>query len=126
MSSETQALPSDGAAPEVQAPVVETASAAPEVQPSVVEAASAPTQGGSEDQGGRRESGRARQRRQKKAEATDSPLYQLKVEGAHALGLWEKIQAVGWGGLSAAESGRVGGYITRVRRMQREESQVGG
>ncbi len=74
----------------------------------------------------RRESGRARQRRQKKAEETESPLYRLKVEGAQALGLWEKVQSVGWGGLSAAESGRVGGYITRVRRQQREESRAGG
>jgi small acid-soluble spore protein F (minor alpha/beta-type SASP) len=77
-------------------------------------------------QGRRRESGRARQRRQKQAEEADTPLYRLKVEGARALGLWEKVQTVGWGGLSAAESGRVGGYITRVLRMQREEAGGGG
>lgn len=64
----------------------------------------------------RRENGRARQRRQRRAEAEESPLYRLKVEGARALGLWEKVQTEGWGGLSAAESGRVGGYITRMRR----------
>lgn len=39
----------------------------------------------------------------------------LKTEAAHALGLWEKVQREGWGGLTAAESGRVGGYMTRVR-----------
>lgn len=89
-------------------------------------ATAAPEPAAPHEEGHRRESGRARQRRQKKAEETESPLYRLKVEGAHALGLWEKVQAVGWGGLSAAESGRVGGYITRVRRMQREESQAGG
>ena len=66
---------------------------------------------------GRREGGRARQRRQRQAAEQGSPLYRLKVEGAQALGLWEKVQAVGWGGLSAAESGRVGGYITRMLRM---------
>lgn len=67
---------------------------------------------------GRRESGRARQRRQRQAAEQESPLYRLKVEGAQALGLWEKVQAVGWGGLSAAESGRVGGYITRMLRTE--------
>lgn len=69
----------------------------------------------------RRENGRARQRRQREAEEQDTPLYRLKVEGAHALGLWDKVQTVGWGGLSAAESGRVGGYITRILRAQRQE-----
>ena len=48
-----------------------------------------------------------------------SPLYRLKVEGAQALGLWEKVQHVGWGGLSAAESGRVGGYMTRMLKAER-------
>ncbi len=68
-----------------------------------------------------RESGRARQRRQREAEEQDTPMYRLKVEGARSLGLWEKVQAVGWGGLSAAESGRVGGYITRILRTQRHD-----
>lgn len=71
---------------------------------------------------GSRESGRARQRRQRKAEQTDTPLYRLKLEGVHALGLWDKVQSVGWGGLSAAESGRVGGYITRILRAQRQDA----
>lgn len=69
----------------------------------------------------RRESGRARQRRQQKAAKEESPLYRLKVEGAQALGLWEKVQADGWGALSAAESGRVGGYVTRCLRLARQE-----
>ena len=101
-------------------------SAAPDVSPVAGEPTPAPAEDGKQGAAQRRESGRARQRRQKKAEETESPLYRLKVEGARALGLWEKVQEVGWGGLSAAESGRVGGYITRVRRMQREESQAGG
>jgi len=55
-----------------------------------------------------------------------SPLYLLKVEGAQALGLWDKIQAGGWGELSAAESGRVGGYITRILRQKPQADDPGG
>lgn len=69
----------------------------------------------------RRESGRARQRRQQEAADAETPLYQLKVEAAKALGVWEKVQTEGWGALSAAESGRVGGYVTRCLRLAREE-----
>lgn len=72
---------------------------------------------------GRRESGRHRQRRQREAEERDTPQYRLKVEGARALGLWEKVQAEGWGALSAAESGRVGGYVTRMLRAARQETE---
>ena len=67
----------------------------------------------------RRESGRARQRRQRRAESEQSPLYALKIEGAKALGLWPKVQAEGWGAISAADSGRVGGYVTRMQRLRR-------
>ncbi len=74
----------------------------------------------------RRESGRTRQRRQRQAEVEKTELYRLKVEGAQALGLWERVQADGWGGLSAAESGRVGGYVTRALRMARREAADGG
>lgn len=42
----------------------------------------------------------------------------LKVEVARELGLWDKVQQVGWGGLTAAESGRVGGVMTRKERAQ--------
>ncbi len=66
----------------------------------------------------RRESGRSRQRRQRRAESEASPAYALKVEGAKALGLWAKVQAEGWGALSAADSGRVGGYVTRMQRLR--------
>jgi hypothetical protein len=36
----------------------------------------------------------------------------LKMEIAKELGLWEKIQAFGWGELTAEESGRIGGLMT--------------
>lgn len=48
--------------------------------------------------------------------------FRLKVEVARALGLWEKVEAHGWGALTAAESGRIGGWMTRVRfRSKRQE-----
>ena len=72
----------------------------------------------------RRESGRARQRRQQEAAEAESPLYRLKVEAAQALGVWEKVQQEGWGSLTAAESGRVGGYVTRCLKLARDEQRT--
>ncbi len=71
-----------------------------------------------------RESGRARQRRQRKAETDRTPLYQLKVEAAKSMGVWDRVQEAGWGALSAAETGRLGGYITRVLRERSEGGQA--
>jgi small acid-soluble spore protein F (minor alpha/beta-type SASP) len=45
---------------------------------------------------------------------TPEDLYKLSV--AEELGLGEKVRQVGWGGLTAAETGRVGGYMTRKAR----------
>ncbi len=41
----------------------------------------------------------------------------LKLEIAEELGLTDKIKKVGWAGLTAKESGRIGGLIT-VRKKQ--------
>ncbi|NLV77313.1 MAG: small, acid-soluble spore protein, alpha/beta type [Tissierellia bacterium] len=41
----------------------------------------------------------------------------LKYEIAEELGLMDKINQVGWGGLTAKESGRIGGLIT-VRKKE--------
>lgn len=35
----------------------------------------------------------------------------LKYEAAQEAGLMEKLKQVGWAGLSAAESGRIGGLV---------------
>lgn len=44
----------------------------------------------------------------------------LKYEIAEELGLIDKINDVGWGGLTAKESGRIGGLITvRKREMNK-------
>ncbi|MCL5046471.1 MAG: alpha/beta-type small acid-soluble spore protein [Actinobacteria bacterium] len=37
----------------------------------------------------------------------------FKMDVAEELGLADKVQKLGWGGLTAAESGRVGGYMTK-------------
>lgn len=42
----------------------------------------------------------------------------LKVQVAKDLGLWEKVERLGWGGLTAKESGQVGGEMTRRRTRQ--------
>lgn len=49
----------------------------------------------------------------------------LKLEVAEELGLLEKVKRLGWGGLSAAESGRIGGVIThKLRTTCKEENQA--
>ena len=46
----------------------------------------------------------------------------LKYEIAEELGLMDKIEQVGWGGLTAKESGRIGGLITvRKRDMKKKD-----
>jgi len=46
-------------------------------------------------------------------------LNQMKMEIVAELGLREKVEEVGWSGLSAAESGRVGGLMTqRLRQLK--------
>lgn len=46
----------------------------------------------------------------------------LKYEIAEELGLMDKIDEVGWGGLTAKESGRIGGLITvRKRDMKKKD-----
>ncbi len=42
-----------------------------------------------------------------------SPMEVLKMEVAAELGLLDKVKKLGWGGLSARESGQVGGYMTK-------------
>ncbi len=43
---------------------------------------------------------------------------QLKYEIAKELGLIEKIQAGGWKSLSAKETGRIGGMLSRKRKAR--------
>jgi len=48
----------------------------------------------------------------KRSEAWDS----LKQEIACELGLWDKVQQYGWSGLSAVESGRIGGEFAKRKK----------
>ncbi|KGN03548.1 benzoate transporter [Clostridium novyi A str. 4570] len=40
----------------------------------------------------------------------------MKYEIAEELGLKEKVDAQGWGGLTAEETGRIGGIMTKRKR----------
>jgi hypothetical protein len=43
----------------------------------------------------------------------------LKYEIAEELGLLEKVRKHGWGGLSAEETGRIGGLVAKRKREMR-------
>ena len=51
-----------------------------------------------------------------------SPEERLKYETAQELGLLPKLQRVGWAGLSAAESGRIGGLMGARLKQRRKEN----
>jgi hypothetical protein len=40
----------------------------------------------------------------------------IKMEIAKEIGLFDKIEEIGWGGLTAKESGRIGGIMTAKKR----------
>ncbi len=40
----------------------------------------------------------------------------MKMEIAKEIGLIDKIEEIGWGGLTAKESGRIGGIMTAKKR----------
>ena len=44
----------------------------------------------------------------------------LKYQAAQALGLMEKLCRVGWSGLSASETGRVGGLVRQMKKQRKE------
>ena len=46
--------------------------------------------------------------------------WELKYRAAARLGLTEKLLRVGWAGLSAQETGRVGGLVGAMRRQRKE------
>ena len=52
----------------------------------------------------------------KKKELILTPEDAMKYEIANELGLGEKLSQVGWGGLTAEETGRIGGLITRKKK----------
>ena len=50
------------------------------------------------------------------------PEAKLKYEIAEELGLLDRVMQDGWRSLSSKETGRIGGMITRRKRMQAEEN----
>ncbi len=49
----------------------------------------------------------------------------LKYEIAGELGLLDKIESDGWGGLTAKETGKIGGHINvRKKQIQSEETKI--
>ena len=63
-----------------------------------------------------------------KKEKPETPQDRLKKRVADELGLLEKVRQGGWGNLTAAETGRVGGLMTKWTRMGllRPEEQAPG
>ena len=49
-----------------------------------------------------------------------SPDDQLKYEIAEELGLLDKVRENGWKSLTAKETGRIGGLMTKKKRERRE------
>lgn len=58
-------------------------------------------------------------KKKKKKELTKDDI--LKLEIAEELGLTDRIEEVGWGGLTAKESGRIGGIMTSRKRKKKTE-----
>lgn len=59
----------------------------------------------------------------KERKTDDFTLLKLKLEVAEELGLVDKIKEVGWAGLTAEETGKMGGHITqKIKSMNREET----
>ena len=54
--------------------------------------------------------------RKSKMKKTPADIEELKMEIAEELGLLDKVKKVGWAGLSAKETGRMGGILTIKKR----------
>lgn len=58
----------------------------------------------------------------KKKLKIETPQDKLKYEIAKELGLMDKIKEVGWGGLTAKETGRIGGIMTVRNRKNTKKN----
>lgn len=52
-----------------------------------------------------------------------TPEERLKYEIAEELGLGERVRTEGWRSLTSKESGRIGGMMTKRKRMLRKETE---
>ena len=62
-------------------------------------------------------------RRKELTEAEKRDL-QMKMEIAEELGLMEKVEQLGWKGLTSRESGRIGGIMGKRKKAQREKNDI--
>lgn len=53
----------------------------------------------------------------KKKEPTPDEI--LKLEIAKEIGLMDKVEQLGWGGLTAKETGRIGGLMTAKKKKRK-------
>lgn len=51
-----------------------------------------------------------------------TPEEKLKLEIAEEIGVYEKVLAGGWRVLTAKESGRIGGLMTRRKKAEQKEN----
>jgi len=54
-----------------------------------------------------------------KVKKTPEHVENMKLEIAEEIGLLEKVKKFGWAGLSAAETGRIGGLMTKKLKGQK-------
>ncbi len=54
----------------------------------------------------------------KKKELTPNDI--MKLEIAKEIGLMEKVDELGWGGLTAKETGRIGGLMTAKKKKRKK------
>ncbi len=59
-----------------------------------------------------------KEKNKKKKEPTINDI--MKMELAEELGLTEKVEKLGWGGLTAKETGRIGGLITAKKKKRKK------
>ncbi len=62
--------------------------------------------------------------RKSKMKKTPPEMERMKLEIAEELGLLDKVRDVGWAGLSAKETGRVGGLLMKKRRDAAEKAKT--
>lgn len=53
----------------------------------------------------------------KKKELTPNDI--MKLEIAKEIGLMDKVEEMGWGGLTAKETGRIGGLMTAKKKKRK-------
>lgn len=63
------------------------------------------------------------QSRKGKMKKTPDDIEAMKLEIAAELGLIDKVEEVGWAGLSAKETGRMGGLLTKRKRDLRKNEE---